>query len=73
MKKQTQEELGAQEATSLNQTVQVQTTMITQAGNEILGTPDKILYYLVIKKGDKKRILNIGKATHDMVWKMLNE
>lgn len=52
----------------------VQTTSVTQTGNEVLGTKEKNLYYLIIKneKGGQL-VINVGQKTHDEVKKLTNE
>lgn len=46
---------------------EVNATSVTQAANKILGTIDKILYYLIIGEGAEKIVINVGKKTHDSV------
>ena len=45
----------------------VNTTSVTQSANEILGTEEKTLYYLIIETGKGKLTINVGKKTHDQV------
>lgn len=48
--------------------MKVTTTSVTQTANEVLGTPERKLYYLIIEnsKGEKMTI-NVGQKTHDQV------
>lgn len=62
-----------QQATAPKTNAEVQTTMITQQGNPILGTEEKILYYLIIKTEKGKKVINIGQKTHDEIFKLLNK
>lgn len=52
--------------------MKIQTTVTKQMGNEVLGTKDKNLYYLIIenRKGEKV-ILNVGEKTHLGVIELL--
>lgn len=52
----------------------VTTTTVTQGGNEILGTKDKKLCYLILtnSKGNKK-VINVGEKTIEDVKKLLLE
>lgn len=45
----------------------VQTTSIKQTSNELLGTPEKELYFLVIETPKGKLTINVGKKTHDQI------
>lgn len=45
----------------------VKTTSVTQSGNDVLGTPEKKLYYLLIETPKGKMNLNVGQKTHDEV------
>ena len=45
----------------------VNTTSVTQSANEILGTEEKTLYYLIIETSKGKLTINVGKKTHDQV------
>lgn len=47
--------------------LEIATTSVTQTANEVLGTPEKTLYYLVIGEGENKMTINVGKKTHDQV------
>lgn len=66
-------ELAAQLATAPNTNAEIQTTTITQFANEILGTPEKQLYYLIIKTQKGKRVVNIGQKTHDEIYKLISQ
>jgi len=48
----------------------VTTTSVTVAGNEVLGTKEKKLYYLIIETPKGKYNLNVGEKTHDEVKKL---
>lgn len=50
--------------------VHIATTSVTQSANEILGTEEKTLYYLIIENSKGKMQLNVGKKTHDEVKKL---
>lgn len=47
--------------------LEVTTTKVKQEANEVLGTKEKELYYLIIGEGDNKLIINVGQKTHDSV------
>lgn len=52
----------------------IQTTKTEQSANEVLGTPAKSLYYLIIKnKKGTKLVVNVGQKTHDEVQKLRSE
>lgn len=48
--------------------MRVETTLVKQEANEVLGTKEKSLYYLIITnlKGEKL-VVNVGEKTHDSV------
>lgn len=48
----------------------ITTTSVTQTANEILGTKEKKLYYLLIETPKGKMQLNVGEKTHDEVKKL---
>ena len=48
----------------------VTTTSVTQSANEILGTKEKTLYYLIIETPKGKYNLNVGEKTHDEVKRL---
>lgn len=51
----------------------IETTVVKQEGNEVLGTKEKNLYYLIIKnKKGGKLVVNVGEKTHKEV-SALNE
>lgn len=45
----------------------VTTTSVQQTANELLGTPAKSLFYLMIETGKGKLVINVGQKTHDQV------
>lgn len=47
--------------------LEVKTTSVTQSANEMLGTKDKTLYYLIIGEGETKVTINVGEKTHKAV------
>lgn len=54
--------------------MKIQTTTVTQTSNEVLGTPEKKLYYLIItNEKNEKLVVNVGEKTHDGVKKLLGE
>ena len=48
----------------------VLTTSVTQTANEVLGTKEKKLYFLVIETVNGKYQLNVGEKTHDEIQKL---
>jgi len=50
--------------------MKVTTTSVTQSANEILGTEEKTLYYLVLESPKGKMTINVGKKTHDEVKRL---
>lgn len=48
----------------------ITTTSVTQSANEILGTKEKSLYYLIIETPKGKYQLNVGQKTHDEIKKL---
>lgn len=52
----------------------IATTTVTQTANEILGTEERKLYYLIIKnEREEKMTINVGQKTHDAVIVLLQE
>lgn len=49
---------------------EVRTTTVTQSGNEVLGTKEKKLYYLIVRTDKGQLIINVGEKTHDEVQKL---
>lgn len=47
--------------------LEVKTTSVTQSANEMLGTKDKTLYYLIIGEGETNVTINVGEKTHKAV------
>nr|WAE43683.1 MAG: hypothetical protein [Microviridae sp.] len=64
--------LSPQTETAQIEGVKIRTTFITQSGNEILGVPDKLLYYLIIESPKGKKVVNVGQKTYDEVFKLIS-
>lgn len=47
--------------------LEVVTTSVTQSANEVLGTKEKNLFYLIIGEGENKVTINVGEKTHNQV------
>lgn len=45
----------------------VTATKVTQSANEILGTNEKTLWYLIIEGKESKVVLNVGEKTYKSV------
>lgn len=51
--------------------MKVTTTSVEQTANEILGTPAKTLWYLIIENNKGvKLVVNVGEKTHNKVSEM---
>lgn len=49
----------------------ITTTKVTQTANEVLGTKEKTLYYLIVEvEGKEKLVINVGEKTHDKVLEL---
>lgn len=54
--------------------MKITTTSVTQPGNEILGTKDKTLYYLIVTNNKGKKLtINVGEKTHDGIKELQKE
>lgn len=53
--------------------MKVTVTTTTQTGNEILGTKDKKLYYLIIENEKGKVVINVGEKTHNSIKELTDE
>ena len=51
----------------------VNVTSTTQKGNEVLGTNDKTLYYLILGEGENKTVINVGEKTFNNVKELLTK
>ena len=47
--------------------IEVNTTSTKQDANEVLGTPEKTIYYLIIGDGEKKVVIHVGQKTFESV------
>lgn len=52
---------------------QIATTKVTQTANELLGTKEKELFYLIIETTVGKLVVNVGQKTHDEVLRLTTE
>lgn len=53
--------------------MKIQTTSVTQTGNEILGTKEKKLYYLILENAaGEKETINVGEKTSEKVQKLID-
>lgn len=48
----------------------VQTTSVTQSANELMGTKEKTLYFLVVETPIGKYTMNVGQKSHDEVKRL---
>lgn len=72
MSKQTNAEpVSAQTETAQAENCKLRVTYVTQLGNAELGTPDKLLYYLILETKKGKRVVNIGQKTYDEIFKLI--
>lgn len=53
--------------------MKIASTTVTQTANELLGTKEKTLYYLIVENNYRKMIINVGEKTHNDVMKMVEE
>lgn len=54
--------------------MKVTTTTVTQTANEVLGTKEKTLHYLILENElGKKYIINVGEKTTNEVKKLIEE
>lgn len=50
------------------------TTSLKQEGSKLLNTPEKTLYYLIIRnKQNTQMVVNVGQKTHDQVQALIAE
>lgn len=49
---------------------QVQVTTVTQSANEVLGTKEKKLYFLIITTDKGKTQINVGEKTYETITKI---
>lgn len=54
--------------------MKIATTTVTQTANEVLGTKEKKLYYLIVENTTgRKLVINVGEKTHDEVMEIAKE
>lgn len=57
--------------------MKIETTTVTQTSNEILGTTEKTLYYLIVTastgKPDDKMVINVGEKTHKSIQELIEK
>lgn len=54
--------------------MKISTTSVQQTANEVLGTPEKKLYYLIVENSKgKKLVINVGQKTHDSVQELTKD
>lgn len=49
------------------------TTTVTQTANQVLGTKERTLYYLIFETDKGKLVINVGEKTHNKVKELLGE
>lgn len=58
---------------TMEKNAKVTTTTVTQTANEILGTKEKNLHYLIIETEKGKLVINVGEKTTAEVKKLTEE
>lgn len=54
--------------------MKIETTTVTQTGNEVLGTKEKSLYYLIVTNSESEKIvINVGEKTHNTVMELIKK
>lgn len=51
--------------------IEVKTAETVQTGNEVLGSKDKKLLYLVLGEGENKVVMNIGEKSYSAINKLI--
>lgn len=73
-KEEQKKEIHSQSKTkTMKENAQVTTTSVTQTGNEILGTKEKLMYYLIIETKKGKYVINVGEKTSTEVKKLTDQ
>lgn len=54
----------------MTQNARVTTTTVTQTANELLGSKEKTLYYLIVETTKGKMVINVGDKTHKAVTEL---